>query len=47
MTTLNDVLDALGRGDRAVARRMAATALLVAGPTFAVLAILMAMGPGR
>jgi hypothetical protein len=47
MTTIDTVLSALGRGDRALAWRMAGTALLVAGPAMLVVAIVLAIGPGR
>lgn len=47
MSTLDTVAAALGRGDRRLAARMAATALLVAGPTMLALAIALAIGPGR
>jgi hypothetical protein len=47
LSALDTVLLALGRGDRRTAGRMAATALLIAGPTMLVLAIVLAMGPGR
>lgn len=47
MTSFQKAVDALGRGDPALARRMTATALLVAGPTFLIIAIFLALGTGQ
>jgi hypothetical protein len=47
VSAIDTVLLALGRGDRALAWRMAGTALLTAGPAMLLVAIVLALGPGR
>lgn len=47
MSSFARIADALGRGDPALARRMAIAALLAAGPTLLAVAIALALGPGR